>query len=94
MKNKTSNTRFTEIYNILERKKREETKKKEKSKAIEHKYIVKKKGLNVALEELKQRIQAKVTKIKRHDHRIEHYRIKRLFQQGQKRVYQQLNGKL
>ena len=80
--------------NILERKKRGEIKKKEKYKVIEHKYRVKKKGLNVVLEELKQRMQAKATKIKRYDQRIEQYRINRLFQQDQKRVYQQLNGKI
>ena len=79
--------------NILERKKRGEIKKKEKYKVIEHKYRVKKKGLNVVLEELKQRMQAKATKIKRYDQRIEQYRINRLFQQDKKRVYQQLNGK-
>ena len=65
--------------NILERKKRGEIKKKEKYKVIEHKYRVKKKGLNVVLEELKQRIQAKATKIKRYGERIEQYRINRLF---------------
>ena len=65
--------------NILERKKRGEIKQKQKYKVIEHKYRVKKKGLDVVLEELKQRIQAKTTKIKRYDHRIEQYRINRLF---------------
>ena len=79
--------------NILERKKREEIKKKQKYRVIEHKYRVKKKVLDVVLEELKQRIQAKATKIKRYDQRIKQYRINRLFQQDQKRVYQQLNGK-
>ena len=39
-------------------------------------------------------MQAKATKIKRYDQRIEQYRINRLFQQDQKRVYQQLNGKI
>ena len=58
------NTRVTKHISILERKKREEIKKKEKYKVIELKYRVKKKGLNVVLEELKQRIQAKATKIK------------------------------
>ena len=50
---------------------------------VEHKYKVEKKGLNVVLEEQKQRIQAKATKIKRYDQRIEQYRINRLFQQDQ-----------
>ena len=66
-------------------KKRGEIKKKEKYKVIEHKYRTKKKGLNVALEELKQRMESKATKIKRYDQRIEQYRLTR--------VYQQLNGK-
>ena len=67
--------------NILERKKRGEIKKKEKYRETEHKYGVKKKGLNVVLEELKQRIQTKATKIKRYDQRIEQYRINKMFQQ-------------
>ena len=79
--------------NILERKKRGETKNKEKYKTTEHEYRVKKKGLNVVLEEVKQRMQAKATKIKKYDQRIEQYMINRLFQQDQKRVYQKLNGK-
>ena len=58
----------------------EKLKKKEKYIITEHKYRVKKKGLNVLLE-LKQRIQGKVIKIKKYDQRIEHYRINRLFQQ-------------
>ena len=80
--------------NLLERKKRGEIKMEEKCKVIEHKYRVKKKGLNVVLEDLKQRMQAEATKIKRYDQIIEQYRINRLFQQDQKRVYQQLNGKI
>ena len=80
--------------NISERKKRGEIKQKGKYKVIEHKYRIEKKGSDVVLEELKQRIQAKTTKIKRYDHRIEQYRINRLFQQDQNRVYQQLNGKI
>ena len=57
--------------NILERKKREEIKKKQKYRVIEEKYWVKKKVLDVVLEELKQTIQAKATKIKRYDQRID-----------------------
>ena len=49
----------------------------------EHKYKVQKKGLNVVLEEQKQRMQAKATKIKRYDQRTEQHRINRLFQQDQ-----------
>ena len=39
-------------------------------------------------------MQAKSIKIKRYDQRIKQYMINRLFQQDQKRVYQQLNGKI
>ena len=39
-------------------------------------------------------MQAKATKIKRYDQSIEQYRINRLFQQDQKRLYQQLNRKI
>ena len=56
-------------------------KKKEKYEVIWYKYRVKKKGLNLVLEELKQRLQAKATKILRYG-------------QSKKRVYQQLNGKV
>ena len=80
--------------NILERKRKGALKRTEKYKLLEDKYKVKKKGLGVVLEELKQRLQAKSMKIKRYDQRIEQYRINRLFQQDQKQVYQQLNGKV
>ena len=80
--------------NILERKKRGDLKRIEKYKELEQKYRIKKKGLNVVLEELKQRLKAKSMKIKRYDQRIEQYKINRLFQQDQKRVYQQLGGKV
>ena len=72
----------------------EKLKEKEKCKVIEHKNSVKKKGLNAVPEELTQRIQAKATKIKSYHQRTEQYRINILFQQDQKRVYQQLNGKI
>ena len=49
--------------NILERTKRGAIKNKEKHKVIEHQYRVNKKGVNVVLEELKQRLQANATKI-------------------------------
>ena len=79
--------------NILEWKERGEIKKKKKYRVIERKYRVKKKGLKLVLEEVKERIYAKVTRIKRHDHSFEQFRINRLFQQDQKIVYQQLNEK-
>ena len=80
--------------NLFERKRRGDLKKTEKYKIIEQKYKVKSKGIGIVLEELKQRLQAKSMKIKRYDQRIEQYKINRLFHQDQKRVYQQLNGKV
>ena len=77
--------------NIFERKELREIKKKEKYKVLEHKYGVKKKGLKVVLEELKQRIQAKATTSKRYDQRLQQHKINRLFQQDQKRVYDMKN---
>lgn len=44
--------------------------KKEKHKVIEHKYRAKKKGLNVILEELKQRLEANAIKMKKHNQGI------------------------
>ena len=41
---------------------------------------------------LRQRLQVKSTKIKRYDQRIEQFRLNRMFQVDQKKVYQQLNG--
>ncbi|XP_063598714.1 uncharacterized protein LOC134775182 [Penaeus indicus] len=80
--------------NILERKERGDLKRMEKYKQLEQKYRIKRKGLKVVLEELKQRFKAKSMKIKRYEQRIERYKINRLFQQDQKRVYQQLGGKV
>ena len=79
-KNKTVRTKLQKHINILERKKRKEIKKKQKYRVTEHKCRDKKKGLDVVLEELKQWIQAKATKIKRFDQKTEQYRINRLFQ--------------
>ena len=80
--------------NILERKRRGAPKRTEKYKILQEKYKVKRKGLGLVLEELKQRLQAKPMKIKRYSQRIEQYRINRLFQQDQKQARRQLNGKV
>ena len=56
------------------------------------KYNIRQKGEKVVIEELKQRLQAKSAKLKRYEQRIHRYQVNRLFQQDQKRVYQQLNG--
>ena len=79
---------MTEIrrhINILEHKKMGDLKKDIKYKDLERKYFIRKKGLNVVLEKLKQRLQAKSKKIKRHLQRIDQFIINKLFQQDQKK---------
>ena len=78
--------------NILERHKRNEIRKKEKYNSLEHKYHIKKKGLNTVIEELRQRLGAKAAKIRRYEQRIEQYKQNRMFRYDQKKVYQDLNG--
>ena len=50
---------------------------------LERRYYLKKKGVAVVLEELKQRILAKTGKIKRYQSRIEQYRPNKMFQSNQ-----------
>ena len=61
---------------------------------IVEKYRVKRKGLVTVIEELKQRILAKVAKIARYEQRVHQYRINRLFKVDQKRVYNEFNGQM
>ena len=87
---------MTEILrhiNMLERKKKGDLKKDVKCRDLDRKYFIKNKGVDIVLEELKQRLQAKSKKIKRYEQRIEQFKINRMFQENQKKVYQQLNGK-
>ena len=78
--------------NILQRNKLGELTRKERYKELERKYQIKKKGENVVIEELKQRLQAKAAKLKRYEQRVNQFRINRLIQQDQKKVYQEFNG--
>ena len=54
---------------------------------IRKKYFVKKKGLNVAIEELKQRVAAKAEKLRRYEQRVQQYRQNRMFEYDQKKLY-------
>ena len=56
------------------------------------KYHVKKKGVKVVMEELKQRITAKGAKMDRYEKWISQFRINRMFSSNQKRVFMELNG--
>ena len=59
---------------------------------LDRKYRIKTKGEDTVIEELKQRLQAKATKLKRYENRIQQFKINRSFQQDQKKVYQELSG--
>ena len=78
----------------VERERRGETggNGKKKIKELNTKYRVKKKGINLVIEELKQRLIAKKTKVKRYEQRISQFRQNQLFQVNQKQVYKDLNG--
>ena len=52
---------------------------------------MKKKGINLVIEELKQSLIAKKTKVKRYEQRISKFRQNQLFQVNQKQVYKDLN---
>ena len=58
------------------------------------KHHVRKKGVKVAMEELKQRITAKAAKIDRYEKRINQFRINRMLSSNQKRVFMELNDEL
>ena len=51
------------------------------------------KGTSKVMEELMQRLQVKASTLKRYEQRIEQYRVNRMYQQDQKRVYQEMSGK-
>ena len=53
---------------------------------------MKKKGINLVIEELRQSLIGKKTKVKRYEQRISQFRQNKLFQVNQKQVYTELNG--
>ena len=59
---------------------------------LERRYGVRCKGLKTIKEEIKQRISAKVGKIKRYSSRINQYQQNRAFKDNQKRFFSQLDG--
>ena len=89
----TDITNLRRDINRLEREKQGETggKGKTKIKELNAKYRVKKKGINLVIEELKQRLIAKNTKVKRYEQKISQFRQNQLFQVNQKQVHKELN---
>lgn len=60
---------------------------------LDARYKVTKKGINVVIEELKQRVVAKAAKVKRYDGRVEQYRQNRMYQSNQKRLFERIENK-
>ena len=85
--------RIRKDINMLESIKRGELRKRGKIEQLEKKYNMRRKGITMVMEELKQRILAKAAKIKRYEQRRTQYKQNILFKQDQKRFYQELNGK-
>ena len=61
-------------------------------KNLDKKYWLKAKGFKTVIEELKQRISSKSSKIKRYEKRIKQFHDNKLFKSDQNKFYKQLNG--
>ena len=61
---------------------------------LDRKYHLKKNGVRMVTEELKQRLMAKVAKIRRYEERMKQYKQNRMFNIDQKRVYKEFNGEV
>ncbi|XP_068738998.1 uncharacterized protein [Montipora capricornis] len=57
---------------------------------LERRYYLKKKGVTIVIEQLKQRILAKTAKIKRYQEWVDQYRQNRMFRTNQKRLFAML----
>ena len=53
---------------------------------------MRKKGLNVVIEELKQRVADIAEKLRRYEERVQQYRQNRMFEYDQKKLYKELGG--
>ena len=73
---------------IIEKKSMKEKHKDE----LERKYKIKRRGLQVVKEEIRQKIKAKTGKTIRYQQRISQYQQNRLFRSNERRFYQQLNN--
>ena len=78
----------------LDRYTRGQIKDAKKLEQIFKKHHVRKKGVKVVMEELKQGITVKAVKIDRYEKRINQIRINRMFSSNQKRVFIELNGEV
>ena len=60
---------------------------------LDQKYGLRRKGFTLVMEELKQRITAKATKVKQYDNRIKQFQDNRNFETNQGRFFKNLEGK-
>ena len=60
--------------------------------ALQRKYGIKQKGLQIVKEEIRQRVKAKTAKISRYQQRINQYQQNRMFKNNESRFYQKLNN--
>ena len=61
---------------------------------LKNKCKIKPKGFNTVIEELKQRISAKILKLKRYKSRGKQYQKNKTFKNNQKALYEELDGKM
>ena len=66
---------------------------KKKKDWIDRKYGIRRKGFTLVMEELKQKITAKATEIKRYDNRIKQFQDTRNFETNQGRFFRNVEGK-
>ena len=77
---------------ILQRKTSGDFSRKDITQQLERKYNLSKKGYQVVLEELKQRLKAQAAKLKRYEDRNTQYRQNRMFESNQRRLFEELGG--
>ena len=83
--------RVRKNVNILERYMKNELNNINKYNRLDRKYHLKKKGVNMVIEELKQRLMVKAVKIRRYEEKIKQYKQNRMFKIDQKRVHKEFN---
>ena len=71
----------------------EKDQKKKRKNWLDQKYGLRKRGFILVMGELKQRITAKVTKVKQYDNRINQFQDNRNFETNQERFFKNFEGK-
>ena len=83
---------INKCINLLTRYKNGEVKTSNKIKKLYTRFRIKSKGLITVIEELKQRVLAKVAKLKRYNERIKQFKQNRMFNYDQRKLFAALNG--